>query len=155
MFKKLKMLCGTTVLAALPLALVGVSTTAQAEAQQTQAEQQKVKVVYHINDSEEQALGALRNMRNHLNVAPDTLIKVVAHADGIDFLTNDYEENDTVGPLVADLTTRGVDFEVCEITMDRLGLGQEDFLLEAKFTPSGVARIAELQALDGYAYIKP
>lgn len=155
MLSKLKRIGGAAVLAALPLALVSISTTAQAEAQQAQAEQQKVKVIYHINDSEGQALGALRSMRNHLDVAPETVIKVVAHADGIDFLTNDYEETDTVSPLVADLTTRGVDFEVCEITMNRLGLSHDDFLLEADFTPSGVARIAELQARDGYAYIKP
>lgn len=156
MLRKLKRIGGAAVLAALPLALVSISTTAQAEAQQAQTEQQqKVKVIYHINDSEGQALSALRSMRNHLDIAPETTIKVVAHAEGIDFLTNDYEETDTVSPLVADLATRGVDFEVCEITMNRLGLSHDDFLLEADFTPSGVARIAELQARDGYAYIKP
>lgn len=121
----------------------------------TEQKQEQVNVVYHINDSEGQALGALRNMRNHLDVAPDTKIVAVAHADGIQFLMNDYKDADTVGPLVAGLTSRGVTFEVCEITMQRNDLTPDDFLMEASFTPSGVARLGELQALEGYAYIKP
>lgn len=155
MLRKFKRIGAAALLAALPLAMTGLGATAQAQESSSQAAQEQAKVIYHINDSEGQALGALRNMRNHLDVAPDTSITVVAHAEGIDFLRNDYEDTDTVSPLVADLATRGVTFEVCEITMDRLGLGHDDFLLEADFTPSGVARITELQVNDGYAYIKP
>ena len=44
------------------------------------------KVVYHIDDYAEQALKGLRNIRNQLDVAPDTKIVVVAHGDGVDFL---------------------------------------------------------------------
>lgn len=155
MLSKFKKVGGAMLIAALPLAMTGVGVSAHAQDQQAQSDQQTVKVIYHINDSEGQALGALRNMRNHLDAAPNTNIVVIAHAEGIDFLTNDYEETDTVSPLVADLATRGVTFEVCEITMGRAGLTYDDFLLETDFTPSGVARIAELQAKDGYAYIKP
>ncbi len=115
----------------------------------------QVNVVYHINDSRSQALGGLRNMRNHLDVAPETNIVVVAHAGGIDFLTTSYDDAATVGPLVAGLAARGVVFEVCEITLRGRDLTHDDFVLEADFTPSGVARIGQLQALEGYAYIKP
>lgn len=44
------------------------------------------RVVYHINDSDVQALAALRNIRNQLDTEPTTKIIVVAHAKGIDFL---------------------------------------------------------------------
>ncbi len=44
------------------------------------------KVVYHIDDAATQATKGLRNIRNHLDVAPDTQIVVVTHANGVDFL---------------------------------------------------------------------
>ena len=44
------------------------------------------KVVYHIDNAETQATKGLRNIRNHLDVAPDTKIVVVTHADGVDLL---------------------------------------------------------------------
>jgi len=112
------------------------------------------KVVYHINDSAGQALAALRNIRNHLDTAPDTEIKVVAHAEGVDFLMTDYKDANTVGPLVSALAARGVKFEVCEITLKNRKLDKDQFVLEADFTPSGVVELAHLQQ-QGYSYIKP
>ena len=44
------------------------------------------KVVYHIDDAATQATKGLRNIRNHLDVAPDTKVVVVTHANGVDFL---------------------------------------------------------------------
>ena len=44
------------------------------------------KVVYHMDDAASQATKGLRNIRNHLDVAPDTKITVVTHANGVDFL---------------------------------------------------------------------
>ncbi|MEX2151088.1 MAG: hypothetical protein WD793_12815, partial [Steroidobacteraceae bacterium] len=37
------------------------------------------KVVYHVNDTEEQAVNALRNIGNHLEVNPKARIVVVTH----------------------------------------------------------------------------
>ncbi|NYT66327.1 DsrE family protein [Alcaligenaceae bacterium] len=116
---------------------------------------QKAKVVYHINDAASQALSGLRSMRNHLDTAPDTDIRVVVHADGVEFLMTDYPAADAVGPLVSALTSRGVSFEVCEITLKNKSLSKDQFLLEADFVPSGVVRITELQNQQGFAYLKP
>jgi len=44
---------------------------------------------------------------------------------------------------------------VCEITIKTRGLKKDSFILDADFTPSGVVRIADLQAKDHFAYIKP
>ncbi|NBP21625.1 MAG: hypothetical protein EBV36_07035, partial [Burkholderiaceae bacterium] len=51
--------------------------------------------------------------------------------------------------------SRGVRFEVCEITLRNRSLKKEQFTLDAEFTPSGVVRIADLQYKDKYAYIRP
>lgn len=117
------------------------------------------KVVYHIDNTATQATKALRNIRNHLDVAPETKIIVVAHAEGIDFLmegARDAKNKDLHYPsLVSALTARGVTFEICEITLKNRGLDREKFVMDAAFTPSGVARIAQLQLHEGHAYIKP
>ncbi|MBA3773550.1 MAG: DsrE family protein [Ramlibacter sp.] len=117
------------------------------------------KVVYHIDNTEGQATKGLRNVRNHLDVAPETRIVVVTHADGVDFLMEGAKDkkNPSIdyAPLVSALKARGVRFEVCEITLKSRNLKKEQFIMEAEFTPSGVAKIGQLQARERYAYIKP
>ena len=58
-------------------------------------------------------------------------------------------------PLVGALKSRGVRFEVCEITLKNRNLKKDQFILDTDFTPSGVVRVADLQYKDGFAYIKP
>jgi uncharacterized protein len=116
------------------------------------------KVVYHIDDAESQGLKGLRNIRNHLDVSPTTQIIVVTHANGIDMLmegAKDQKNNVEYAPLIGALKSRGVRFEVCEITLKNRGIKKDVFILDADFTPSGVVRITDLQAKDHYAYIKP
>jgi intracellular sulfur oxidation DsrE/DsrF family protein len=112
------------------------------------------RVVYHINDADSQALAGLRNVRNQLDTEPTTKIVVVTHAKGVDFLMTDYKDADKVGPLVSALAARGVDFEVCEITLKNRNLKKDQFVLESNFTPSGVVLITKLEN-EGYAYLKP
>lgn len=117
------------------------------------------KVVYHIDNAESQATKGLRNVRNHLDVAPDTKITVVTHANGVDFLMEGSKDkanpNIDYASLVSALKARGVKFEVCEITLKNRNLTKNQFILDAEFTPSGVARIAQLQSREKFAYIKP
>lgn len=130
----------------------GLGATVFAQASST------TKVVYHIDDAESQGLKGLRNVRNHLDTAPTTTIIVVTHANGVDLLMDgakDKKNNVEYAPLVAALKSRGVRFEVCEITLKNRNLKKDQFVLDADFTPSGVVRIADLQYKDHYAYIKP
>ena len=117
------------------------------------------KVVYHIDDAAMQATKGLRNIRNHLDVAPETRITVVTHANGVDMLfegAKDPKNPDIdYGALISALKARGVRFEVCEITLRNRNLKKEQFSMDAEFTPSGVARIGALQFRERYAYIKP
>jgi hypothetical protein len=114
------------------------------------------RVVYHFDDTASQGLKGLRNIRNHLDVDPTAKITAVAHANGVDFLMDgEKHANGTeYAPLVSALKSRGVKFEICEITLKNRNLKKEQFIQEAEFTPSGVVRIAKLQ-VAGSAYIKP
>ncbi len=117
------------------------------------------KVVYHIDDAANQATKGLRNIRNHLDVAPDTKITVVTHANGVDFLMEGAKDtknpNVDYASLVSALKARGVVFEICEITLKNRDLKKTQFTLDADFTPSGVVRIGQLQSRERFAYIKP
>jgi intracellular sulfur oxidation DsrE/DsrF family protein len=114
------------------------------------------KVVYHFDNTVAQGLKGLRNVRNHIDTDPGAKIIVVTHAEGVDMLMEGAKAaNGTeFAPLVSALKSRGVAFEVCEITLKNRGLKKDEFIQEADFTPSGVVRIAKLQG-QGYAYIKP
>jgi intracellular sulfur oxidation DsrE/DsrF family protein len=132
------------------LLLLGMLSVGSAVAQSS--------VVYHLDNASIQGLKGLRNIRNHLDVAPQTKIVVVTHAEGVDLLIEGAKDDKNVveyAPLIAALKSRGVRFEVCEITLKNRKLNKDQFILDAEFTPSGVVRIADLQFKDKYAYIKP
>lgn len=115
------------------------------------------KVVYHFSDGLDQASNGLRNIGNHLEVNPGAKIVVVSHARGVDFLMkgakdkngNKYED------LVERLKIRGVQFDVCQITLRNRKLSKDQFIEYATYVPSGVAEVTRLQQREGYAYLKP
>ena len=116
------------------------------------------KVIYHIDDAESQGIKGLRNIRNHLDVSPKTKIIVVTHANGVDIMmegAKDKKNGIEYAPLVGALKSRGVRFEVCEITLKNRNLNKDQFTLDTDFTPSGVVRVADLQYQNHFAYIKP
>lgn len=116
------------------------------------------EVVYHIDDADTQGIKGLRNIRNHLDVAPQTKIIVVTHANGVDIMLDggkDKKNGIEYAPLVGALKSRGVRFEVCEITLKNRNLKKDQFILDTDFTPSGVVRVADLQFQNKYSYIKP
>ncbi|MFM1759942.1 MAG: hypothetical protein RLY75_1213 [Pseudomonadota bacterium] len=116
------------------------------------------EVVYHIDDAESQGVKGLRNIRNHLDVSPQTKIIVVTHANGVDIMmegAKDKKNGIEYAPLVGALKSRGVRFEVCEITLKNRNLKKDQFILDTDFTPSGVVRVADLQNQSRFAYIKP
>ena len=132
------------------LLMLGILTMGSVAAQSS--------VVYHIDNAALQGLKGLRNIRNHLDVAPTTKIVVVTHAEGVDMMmeaAKDEKNAVEYAPLIAALKSRGVRFEVCEITLKNRKLNKDQFILDADFTPSGVVRIADLQFQDKFAYIKP
>lgn len=115
------------------------------------------KVLYHLNLGNEQASDAIRNIQNHLEVDPNAKIVVVTHSKGVDFLMEGAEDNkgNPYSIPVEKLATQGVEFRVCQITLQRRNLDPKKFSPVAKFVPSGVKEVTRLQAQEGYAYLKP
>jgi intracellular sulfur oxidation DsrE/DsrF family protein len=117
----------------------------------------ETKVVYHINEGVQQASRAIGNIRNHLNADPSAKIVVVTHGPGIDFLLEGAENmagGKFAGPI-GELASRGVEFRVCNNTLVSRKIAKEQVVLEAKIVPSGVAEVANLQAKEKYAYLRP
>ncbi len=116
-----------------------------------------VKVVYHVNQDIEQGTAAIRNIRNHLAVDPKAKIVVVTHAGGIDFLLKDAKDKNG-NPFevsVQDLVSKGVEFRVCNFTLQSRHIDAKQVIEEAQIVPSGVAEVSRLQSQEGYAYLKP
>jgi hypothetical protein len=115
------------------------------------------KVVYHVNDTSAQAVNALRNIGNHLEVNPKAKIVVITHAQGVDFLMNNAKDRNgnPYHVAVEQLKERGIRFDVCEITLRNRKLTKDQFIPEVTYVPSGVAEITRLQQREGYAYLRP
>lgn len=121
------------------------------------ADDDAVKVVYHMSEGIPQASRAINNIRNHLNADPKAKIVVVTHGLGIDFLlegaTNQMEQPFAGG--IGELAARGVEFFVCNNTLVSRKIDANKLVMEAKIVPSGVAEVARLQAKEGYVYLRP
>lgn len=116
-----------------------------------------IKVVYHLTEGVQQASRALGNIRNHLNADPSVKIVVVTNGPGIDFLLDGATNSQGAkfaGPI-GELANRGVDFRVCNNTLNSRNIPKEQVVLEAKIVPSGVAEVARLQAREGFVYLRP
>jgi len=126
--------------------LLGLNTVASAA----------TKVVYHVNDTAD-ATNAMRNANNHLDADPAAKIIFVTHSKGIDFLLEGAADKDgnPYNINVERLMARGVTFEVCENTLVKRKIDAKTVLQGSKIVPSGVAEVANLQAKEGYVYIKP
>jgi intracellular sulfur oxidation DsrE/DsrF family protein len=117
----------------------------------------QVKVVYHLNDGVAQAARAMANIRNHMSADPTVKIVVVTHGPGIDFLLDGAltPANQPFAGTVGDLASKGVEFRVCNNTLETRKISRDKVLLEARVVPSGVAEVANLQAKEGFVYVRP
>lgn len=116
-----------------------------------------VKVVYHVNEGNAQALNALRNIRNHLTADPSAKIVVVTHAGGINFLLDGAQDGNGAPfeAAVQELKAKGVDFRVCRFTLERNNIDPKRVIPEATLVASGVAEVSRLQFKEGFAYLRP
>jgi uncharacterized protein len=116
-----------------------------------------IKVVYHVMDTESQGMLAMGNIRNHLRADPGVKITLVALFKGINLLlegTADKNGN-PYALAVEELAGKGVQFEICQNSMNFFKVDPNTVLPQVKIVPSGVAEIARLQATEHYVYIKP
>ncbi len=132
----------------------------------------EAKVVYHADFSDPRRfsgmLTSINNMVTHYNSElMDYDVRIVFVAHGIRFVTEDpladtaFAEDAELAERRANLAGRlqslqqvhGVKLELCDITRRETGLVNEKLYAGVELVPSGVVRIAELQA-DGFAYLK-
>jgi len=116
-----------------------------------------MKVVYHVNEGVDHAPQVLRNIKNHLDAEPNTKIVVVTHGPGIDFLLEGaHDKNGNPFDATVDtLQARGVQFRVCNNTLESRHIDPKRVIPEATIVPSGVAEIGRLESKEGYVYLKP
>lgn len=116
-----------------------------------------VKVVYHLADGAEQSSRAIQNIRNHLDADSTVKIVVVGNGAGIDFMLEGARDanGQPYAGYIGELTNRGVQFRVCENTLEARGIAKEKVVLEAALVRSGVAEVARLQAREGFVYLRP
>jgi intracellular sulfur oxidation DsrE/DsrF family protein len=138
-------------------ALAGAPGATSAAEKAPAPEKQQVKVVYHLTEGLEQAVNAMRNVRNHLAAEPGVKIVIVANGRGIDFLLDGAKDKNgnPFDATVQDLVTQGVEFRACQNTLTVRKIDPSKLLPEATLVPSGVAEAARLQSREGYAYIRP
>jgi intracellular sulfur oxidation DsrE/DsrF family protein len=116
-----------------------------------------IKTVYQMSEVIPQATRGLNNIRNHLAADPKAKIVVVALGSGVDFLlqgaTN--QANLPFAGAIADLANQGIEFRVCNNTLQARQIDPSKVVMEATLVPSGVAEVARLQAREGFAYPRP
>jgi intracellular sulfur oxidation DsrE/DsrF family protein len=130
------------------------------------------RVVYHADFADPRRFSAMLTSINNMvtyynNELIDYDVRIVFISHGIRFLTDDKLENT---PFAADATleerrsnlrgrlatlnkVHGVKLELCNITRTEIGLHEDALYEGVELVPSGVVRLAELQA-GGFAYIK-
>jgi intracellular sulfur oxidation DsrE/DsrF family protein len=118
---------------------------------------QDIKVAYHVNTGLETSAAILGNVRNHLNADPSAKIVVVTHGAGIDFLLDGAKDSKgrEFSGMVSDLSSKGVQFRVCNNTLTSRSIDSNKVSMDAKIVPSGVSEVSRLQAKEGYVYLKP
>lgn len=115
-----------------------------------------VKAVYHLSD-DQSAMLAMMNAANHLAADPNAKIVVVALSRGVKAFV--FGAQDATGKPYAEwvdqLTARGVEFRMCQNTMNAFKISKGDLVDKVQIVPSGVAEIVRLQAREGYVYVRP
>lgn len=115
-----------------------------------------IKTVYHLPDDKLATL-AMNNVNNHLNADTRAKIIVVALSTGVRAFTFGAQDagGRTYAEWVDGLAARGVEFRICQNSMNAFRLTEKDLIDNVQTVPSGVAEIARLQAREGFVYIRP
>jgi uncharacterized protein len=115
-----------------------------------------IKTVYHLPD-ERLATLAMNNINNHLNTDAKAKIVLVALSTGVRAFTFGAQDagGRTYAEWVDGLAARGVEFRICQNSMNAFKLSAKDLVDNVQIVPSGVAEIARLQAREGFVYIRP
>ena len=120
------------------------------------SDKQQDKVLYHVDDSKN-ARWALMLANIQLERTPDAKIVFVTYGPGVDFLLSGSEDKrgNAYGPRIKSLSDAGVEFRICEITLDARNISKDRVLDGIQIVPEGLHEIVRLQNQEGFAYLKP
>ena len=135
--------------AAIVAGLAGCTTVAK--------EPQPVRAVYHLTSGIDEAQRAMGNIRNHLNADPTAKIVVVGNGNGIEFMLDGAKDKNgnPFDATIQDLKGKGVDFRLCNNTLVTRKIDRSKVIPDVTVVPSGLAEAANLQAREGFAYLRP
>ena len=109
------------------------------------------KIVFQLATDEVKEHGSLtRQLNNVLAYWPKAKIEVVVHSAALEFMVT---EKSTVKSDIQDLMQRGITFAVCQNTMKRKNVSENEIIPGAVFVPVGIAELVRKQE-KGYSYIK-
>jgi uncharacterized protein len=116
-----------------------------------------IKTVYHFHNGQGQASMGMRNIQNHLKSEPGAKIVVVANFKGVEAFVFGAQDNTAkaFADWVEELSRQGVDFRVCQHSMNALKITSDKLIANVRIVPSGVAEIARLQSREKFGYIRP
>ncbi len=111
----------------------------------------KHKMVFQLaTDVTKEHNSLTRQINNVLNFWPNAEIVVVVHSAALDFMI---AEKSVAKTEIEKLMEKGVTFEVCQNTMKRNKVSEDQIIKGALFVPVGIAEIVSRQEKK-YAYIK-
>ena len=124
---------------------------------------QSVKVVFHIDEVEKWPL-LLANVRNLVKVVDVAASRIVVLVNSkavtifdrkiFDKLSFDRKAQPNHADVIQELAEQGVEFTVCQNSLNGLSISVESLPEYVKVVPVGVLELIEKQS-DGFAYIKP
>lgn len=137
--------------------VLGCAVVGTAVAQGTGRADGPVKAVYHFTNGIDEAQRGLRNVNNHLNADPTAKIVVVGNGLGIDFMLEGAQDKNgnPFDATIQTLKTKGVEFRLCNNTLVSRKIDKSKVIPDVTIVPSGVAEAANLQAKQGFVYIRP
>jgi len=110
------------------------------------------KIVFQMVSSDTSDHNTLvRQLFNIQKLAPGTLLEVVCHGPGINFI---HKDKSLVLDKLAELVTISkVDFVACEFTMQQKNIKREQLMDKCRTVPGGILEIVDKQD-KGWRYIK-
>lgn len=114
---------------------------------------QSVKVVFHIDEIEKWPL-LLGNVLNLVKVVDVVGSRIVVLVNSKAVMVFDRKVQSNHGDVIQELAEQGIEFAVCQNSLNGLSIPVESLPEYVKVVPVGVLELINKQG-DGFAYIKP
>jgi len=116
------------------------------------AQETPVKIVFDVSSSDTKVHGtAMRHVKAMAQAYPDSKFKVVIYSGALDMVVKG--KSSVESDMEALANNKNVSFVVCQATMARHKVTQEQLVTGVTSVPDGILEIIQRQA-EGWGYIK-